>query len=63
MTTHMVKLRRTRLYKNGGSLFVLVPAPWANEMGLGEGGEVDLFRDMEDNLIVKPTRKTTDEEE
>jgi antitoxin component of MazEF toxin-antitoxin module len=51
--TFLVKLRRARVYKSGGTLFAPLPSAFTKMMGVRKGTPVDIYQDNKNNLIIK----------
>jgi antitoxin MazE len=49
---------RTRIQKWGNSLAIRIPKPFADDVGIAEGSEVDLTVDAEE-IVVSPVRART----
>ena len=49
---------RTRIQKWGNSLAIRIPKPFADDVGIQEGSEVDVTVDAEE-IVVSPVRSRT----
>ncbi|MGH7566893.1 MAG: AbrB/MazE/SpoVT family DNA-binding domain-containing protein [Gemmatimonadota bacterium] len=49
---------RTRIQKWGNSLAIRIPKPFADDVGIKEGSEVDVTVDAEE-IVVSPVRART----
>jgi bifunctional DNA-binding transcriptional regulator/antitoxin component of YhaV-PrlF toxin-antitoxin module len=54
----MVKIKEYKIQKHGArGITLTLPRIWCDDLGLTPGGKLEVYRDMDDRLIIVPKEK------
>jgi antitoxin component of MazEF toxin-antitoxin module len=59
MEDKLVKIKLYRILKHGQGFMMSLPTLWVKDLGLHPGDKVEMYRDLEDRLIIVPKNRTT----
>lgn len=58
-----IKIKEVKVGNASGSQIIILPKTWTDDVRLKPGDRLDVLRDAEDNLIIRPPRRAKNAEE
>ena len=53
----MVKIKEYKIQKHGAGVMLSLPKVWLDDLGLSFGDKIEMYRDIDDRLLIVPKVK------